>query len=123
MDGYDESGEEGNGAEEEELILVRQVSQEVDVPLSLEHERSSFEANLSNVVSSGILGFPTDAAGEDAAARSGDDVSLRAVESGEFEPQAARDNESKAVKLHGSQSFILSVRNRVFRVASTEATK
>ncbi len=87
------------------------------------HEGSSFEFNLSHGVSSGILGIPTDAAREATAARSGNNVGLRAVESGEFESQAARNDQTDAVKLHGSQSFLLSVSNWVFGVACTEAPK
>lgn len=95
------SGEEGDGAEEEELILIRQVSEEVESPVVLEKAESSVVVDLTHVVSSGVLDVPVGAAGQ-AAAGSRDSVGLRAVEGGDFESAETPDDESDAVELHGT---------------------
>lgn len=112
------SGEEGDGAEEEELILVRQVSEEVEFPVVFAQERSSVVVDLTHVISRGILDVPVGAAGETAAG-TGDSIGLGAVEGGDFQSFAARNEKSETVDFHGTKGLLLSVGNGILRVAST----
>lgn len=88
----------------------------------LQQAESSVVIDFTHTVASGVLDVPVGAAGQ-AAAGPGDGVGLGAVEGGDFQSQAAPEDESEAVQLHGAEGLILTVGDGVFGVAGADAAE
>ena len=111
---WDKSRKEGNGAKEKEFVLIRHVSEEIQLVFSLPKQKTKFSSNFRNHVSRTILGLPSSATGKANTVRSFNEVGLRSIEGSYTQITTWRDENSNAVVLHMTESLILSINNLVF---------